>query len=99
MFLIFVEIKAPSFLWGRTINVSLYFCNTGSEYKIKNNGHALQIDLPADTPYILKKGGKSYTPLQVHIHFDPVTGKGSEHTIDGKKYFAEVIEKHFFYFF
>jgi len=62
----------------------------GAQYTMKNNGHALQIDLPPDTPYKLKKGQQSYTPLQVHIHFDPVTGKGSEHTVNSKKYFAEI---------
>jgi len=59
-------------------------------YTLKNNGHALQIDLPSNTTYQLKKGKQTYVPLQVHIHFDPVTGKGSEHTLNGKKYFAEI---------
>jgi carbonic anhydrase len=59
-------------------------------YKIHNNGHALQIDLPANTTYRLNKGRHTYTPLQIHIHFDPITGRGSEHTLNNKKYFAEI---------
>jgi len=67
-----------------------YWNDIEGTYTIKNNGHALQIDLPADHDFILKKGKKSYVPLQIHIHFDPVTGKGSEHKVNGKKYFAEI---------
>ena len=57
---------------------------------MKNNGHALQIDLPKDTKYKLKKGQKEYVPIQIHIHFDANTMKGSEHTLNSKQYFAEV---------
>jgi len=62
---------------------------TGS-YEMLNNGHALQINFNGDTKYRLKKNGKSYTPLQVHIHFNPFTNKGSEHTFNQNKYFAEI---------
>jgi len=67
-----------------------YWRKVYGTYTIKNNGHALQIDLPKRPAFILRKGRKSYVPLQVHIHFDPITGKGSEHTVNGKKYFAEI---------
>lgn len=60
------------------------------KYTIQNNGHALQIDLPSGTGYELTKGGKRWTPVQIHIHFDPLTGKGSEHLLNSKKYFAEI---------
>lgn len=62
----------------------------GEKYHMINNGHALQINLPDDTKYELSKGDDSYVPLQIHIHFDPITGEGSEHTLNGRKFFAEV---------
>jgi len=67
-----------------------YWNDASGLYTIKNNGHALQIDLPKNTKYQLVKGDQKYVPLQIHIHFDPVTGKGSEHTLNNKKYFAEI---------
>jgi len=67
-----------------------YWNDITGQYTIKNNGHALQIDLPADHKYKLVKGDQSYVPLQIHIHFDPVTGKGSEHKLNSKKFFAEI---------
>jgi carbonic anhydrase len=62
----------------------------GQKYVMKNNGHALQVDLPKDTPYKLKKGQKEYVPIQLHLHFDGETMKGSEHTVNSKQYFAEI---------
>jgi carbonic anhydrase len=59
-------------------------------FTMHNNGHALQFDIPRNTQYKLKTGTNVYVPLQVHIHFDPVTGRGSEHTLNNKKYFAEI---------
>lgn len=67
-----------------------YWNDVTGDYVIKNNGHALQIDLPGDTKYLLEKGDQQYVPLQIHIHFDPVTGKGSEHKLNSKKFFAEI---------
>lgn len=62
----------------------------GGKYHMSNNGHALQIDFPSDTKYMLKKGDMKYIPVQVHLHFDPITGTGSEHTLNGQKYFGEM---------
>ena len=58
-------------------------------YMVKNTGHNLQMDLAADTKYILLKGYEWWVPMQVHIHFG-VKYNGSEHKINGHKYQAEV---------
>jgi len=67
-----------------------FWAEAKGSYTLKNNGHALQIDLPSDTPYKLTKAGQTYIPLQAHMHFDPLSGEGSEHTVNGKKYLAEI---------
>lgn len=82
------EAEKSSF-FNRIISHNYWKAATGT-YRLHNNGHCLQIDLPKETPYQLKKGQKTYIPLQIHIHFNAETGKGSEHTLNSKQYFAEV---------
>jgi len=86
--------KKIGFKQGKKIMSHNYWDEPGDEqYVMHNNGHALQIDLPKNTKYLLKKGGdkeNKYVPMQIHIHFDPIHADGSEHTVNGKKYFAEI---------
>jgi len=82
------EAEKGSF-FNRIISHNYWKESTGT-YRLHNNGHCLQIDLPKSHPYQLKKGQKTYIPLQIHIHFNAATGKGSEHTLNSKQYFAEI---------
>ncbi|XP_078682301.1 carbonic anhydrase 2-like isoform X2 [Branchiostoma floridae x Branchiostoma belcheri] len=61
-----------------------------AQMRIKNNGHAIQVDLLSKTGktdnYQISGGGLpgTYNVLQFHFHW------GSEHTINGKRYDAEM---------
>lgn len=61
---------------------------------LKNNGHALQVDLTDGAPLIEESWGVlpgNYTPIQFHFHWarDMSMG-GSEHTVNGNFYFGEL---------
>ncbi|CAH1232763.1 CA12 [Branchiostoma lanceolatum] len=61
-----------------------------AQMRIKNNGHAIQVDLLSKTGksdnYQISGGGLpgTYNVLQFHFHW------GSEHTVNGKRYDAEM---------
>nr|XP_044251444.1 putative carbonic anhydrase 3 [Drosophila takahashii] len=62
---------------------------------IKNNGHSIQMDIPETIngmqPFI--RGGRmegSYLAKGVHFHWGSPNSKGSEHTIDNRRYDAEM---------
>ncbi|XP_071495386.1 carbonic anhydrase 4-like [Diadema antillarum] len=58
---------------------------------IKNNGHSVQVTLPSNS-YFIKGGGLSgkYQALQFHFHWGSDSTKGSEHSVDGVTYPAEM---------
>ncbi|XP_027136498.1 carbonic anhydrase 4b [Larimichthys crocea] len=58
--------------------------------RLTNNGHTVQLDLPATMRI---KGGNlptTYKALQVHLHWGKNGGPGSEHTIDGEQFPMEM---------
>ena len=59
-----------------------------------NNGHALEMTFPAKV-YNVSGGGLTgvYTTVQFHFHWGPDNSVGSEHTVNGKEYAAEVRER------
>ncbi|KAM8927655.1 carbonic anhydrase 6 [Pelodytes ibericus] len=61
-----------------------------------NNGHSVQIDLPP-TMKIKKGFSSSYTAVQMHLHWGglELETSGSEHTIDGMRYMAELHIVHY----
>jgi len=84
------ETEKPGY-GNRVISHNFWKKLKNAKYEMVNNGHSLQMNLPGDNAYRLSKGNQQlYRPLQVHIHFDPLTGKGSEHTLNSKRYFAEM---------
>ncbi|XP_064880536.1 carbonic anhydrase 4b isoform X2 [Oncorhynchus nerka] len=57
---------------------------------ITNNGHTVQVDLPATAKV---QGGDlavPYKAVQLHLHWGKDGGPGSEHTIDGERYPMEL---------
>ncbi|XP_053546406.1 carbonic anhydrase 6 [Bombina bombina] len=65
-------------------------------FKIVNNGHSVQIELPPTMT--IKKGLNScYTAVQMHLHWGglDLETSGSEHTIDGMRYIAELHVVHY----
>jgi len=68
---------------------SLYFRNYDTALvnaKIRNTGHSLQIDVPADQEYLITGGALPgiYRMDQMHFHW------ASEHTLDGKRFGLEL---------
>ena len=62
--------------------------------QLMSNGHALQLNYDIDQPILLEPGegdlpsDVGYQCPQIHIH--AANGNGSEHLIDGNKYFGEL---------
>ncbi|XP_008939363.1 PREDICTED: carbonic anhydrase 6 [Merops nubicus] len=61
-----------------------------------NNGHSVQIDLPP-TMHISRGLPGLYTAVQMHLHWGglDLETSGSEHTIDGMRYLAELHIVHY----
>ncbi|NXF36822.1 CAH6 anhydrase, partial [Nyctibius bracteatus] len=66
------------------------------DFTMTNNGHSVQIDLPP-TMYISRGLPGLYTAVQMHLHWGglDLETSGSEHTIDGMRYFAELHIVHY----
>ncbi|NXG72243.1 CAH6 anhydrase, partial [Baryphthengus martii] len=65
-------------------------------FTMTNNGHSVQIDLPP-TMHISRGLPGLYTAVQMHLHWGglDLETSGSEHTIDGMRYFAELHIVHY----
>ncbi|XP_050740226.1 uncharacterized protein LOC127010338 [Eriocheir sinensis] len=69
---------------------------TPTTMKIANNGHTAQVMAESTKPGMIIGGGlEKYTFLQFHFHWGADNSKGSEHTIDGKRYPAELHMVHY----
>ncbi|XP_041130603.1 carbonic anhydrase 6 isoform X3 [Polyodon spathula] len=67
-----------------------------TKFLMKNTGHSVQIDLPP-TMAITKGLPSRYTATQMHLHWGGMNqeASGSEHTIDGMRYMAELHIVHY----
>ncbi|XP_015676910.1 carbonic anhydrase 6 [Protobothrops mucrosquamatus] len=65
-------------------------------FKMTNNGHSVVIDLPSSMRIIKGLPGK-FTAIQLHLHWGGTEkeSSGSEHTIDGLRYMAELHIVHY----
>ncbi|XP_076848150.1 carbonic anhydrase 6 isoform X2 [Brachyhypopomus gauderio] len=82
-------------------NVSLleltgYGERNNSSFFMTNNGHTVQINLPP-TMMITKGLPHRYTAVQMHLHWGGMhlEASGSEHTLDGIRYMAELHVVHY----
>ncbi|XP_044279852.1 carbonic anhydrase 2-like [Varanus komodoensis] len=60
---------------------------------IVNNGHSFNVEFDDSGDKCVLKGGPiegTYKLIQFHIHWGSCEGQGSEHTVDGVKYDAEL---------
>ena len=61
------------------------------DFTAENDGHGFKVSFPEKQYNV--SGGKlsgTYTTVQFHIHWGADNSKGSEHTVNGKQYAAEV---------
>ncbi|KAG9482239.1 hypothetical protein GDO78_011109 [Eleutherodactylus coqui] len=66
------------------------------KFRISNNGHSVQIELPPSMK-IAKGLPHIYTAVQMHLHWGglDLETSGSEHTVDGMRYMAELHIVHY----
>ncbi|KAM3921641.1 carbonic anhydrase 6 [Leptodactylus fuscus] len=65
-------------------------------FQITNNGHSVQITLPPSMK-VTKGLPHTYTAVQMHLHWGglDLETSGSEHTVDGMRYMAELHIVHY----
>ncbi|XP_019373552.1 PREDICTED: carbonic anhydrase 9 [Gavialis gangeticus] len=76
------------------IRLSGYNLPSSEQLKLKNNGHTVMLRLPA-TLTMSGSDGQQYRAVQLHLHWGSPTGPGSEHTVDGRRYHAEIHVVHY----
>ncbi|XP_045636509.1 carbonic anhydrase 9 [Ursus americanus] len=59
------------------------------ELRLRNNGHTVQLTLPPGLEMALGPG-REYRALQLHLHWGAAGRLGSEHTVDGHRFPAEI---------
>ncbi|XP_053425152.1 carbonic anhydrase 9 isoform X2 [Nycticebus coucang] len=59
------------------------------ELRLRNNGHTVQLTLPPGLQMALGPG-QEYRALQLHLHWGAPGRPGSEHTVDGRHFPAEI---------
>ncbi|XP_066977821.1 uncharacterized protein [Macrobrachium rosenbergii] len=74
-----------------------HYDSVPSAMNLINNGHTAQVTASMHHSATIKDGGlhDKYAFLQLHFHWGGVDTQGSEHTVDGKKYPAELHLVHY----
>ncbi|KFQ29193.1 Carbonic anhydrase 9, partial [Merops nubicus] len=72
----------------RPIQLSGYSLPANEKLRLRNNGHTVQLDLPES---LAITGGytQQYRAVQLHLHWGSLSGPGSEHTVNGRRFAAE----------
>ncbi|KFV65618.1 Carbonic anhydrase 9, partial [Dryobates pubescens] len=73
----------------RPIQLSGYSLPAKQKLRLRNNGHTVQLDLP-ESLAITGGYAQQYRAVQLHLHWGSLSGPGSEHTINGHRFAAEV---------
>ncbi|KAM6033895.1 carbonic anhydrase 9 isoform 2-T2 [Chlamydotis macqueenii] len=78
----------------RPIQLSGYSLPANEKLRLVNNGHTVQLDLPAS---LAITGGfaQQYRAVQLHLHWGSMSGPGSEHTVNGRRFAAEIHVVHY----
>ncbi|NXE95873.1 CAH9 anhydrase, partial [Menura novaehollandiae] len=78
----------------RPIQLSGYSLPANKKLKMKNNGHTVVLELPES---LALTGGyaQQYRAVQLHLHWGSPSGPGSEHTINGRRFAAEIHVVHY----
>ncbi|XP_014809350.1 PREDICTED: carbonic anhydrase 9 [Calidris pugnax] len=78
----------------RPIQLSGYSLPASDRLMLKNNGHTVVLELPQS---LAITGGyaQQYRAVQLHLHWGSSSGPGSEHTINGHRFPAEIHVVHY----
>uniref|UniRef100_A0A8C3BM31 Carbonic anhydrase n=1 Tax=Cairina moschata TaxID=8855 RepID=A0A8C3BM31_CAIMO len=76
------------------IQLSGYSLPASKKFKLKNNGHTVVLDLP-ESMAITGGYAQQYRAKQLHLHWGSPTTAGSEHTINRKRFAAELHVVHY----
>ncbi|OPJ75467.1 carbonic anhydrase 9 [Patagioenas fasciata monilis] len=78
----------------RPIQLSGYSLPANEKLRLKNNGHTVFLDLPGS---LAITGGyaQQYRAAQLHLHWGSQSGPGSEHTVNGHRFAAEIHVVHY----
>nr|XP_056705090.1 carbonic anhydrase 9 [Euleptes europaea] len=79
----------------KALQLSGYNLPPEEKLSLRNNGHTIVLDLPANLS--VSGGGfpQAYRAAQLHLHWGSPEGPGSEHTVDGRRYAGEVHVVHY----
>ncbi|XP_051499353.1 carbonic anhydrase 9 isoform X2 [Apus apus] len=78
----------------RPIQLSGYSLPANEKLKLKNNGHTVVLNLP-ESLAITGGYAQQYRATQLHLHWGSPSGPGSEHTINGHRFAAEIHVVHY----
>ncbi|NXJ70189.1 CAH9 anhydrase, partial [Rostratula benghalensis] len=78
----------------RPIQLSGYSLPASSRLKLMNNGHTVLLELP-ESLAITGGYAQQYRAVQLHLHWGSPSVLGSEHTINGRRFAAEIHVVHY----
>ncbi|XP_040436506.1 carbonic anhydrase 9 isoform X1 [Falco naumanni] len=78
----------------RPIQLSGYSLPASEKLKLRNNGHTVLLELP-ETLAITGGYAQQYRAVQLHLHWGSPSGPGSEHTVNGHRFAAEIHVVHY----
>ncbi|XP_071586476.1 carbonic anhydrase 9 [Heliangelus exortis] len=78
----------------RPIQLSGYSLPANQKLKLSNNGHTVVLELP-ESLAITGGYAQQYRAVQLHLHWGSLMGPGSEHTISGHRFAAEIHVVHY----
>uniref|UniRef100_F7BGW4 Carbonic anhydrase n=1 Tax=Ornithorhynchus anatinus TaxID=9258 RepID=F7BGW4_ORNAN len=88
-----VEIHSASARYDPTLQPLTISYDPTTSKRVVNNGHAFNVEFEDSADRSVLKGGPlsgTYRLIQFHFHWGSCDDKGSEHTVDGVKYAAEL---------
>ncbi|KAM7077066.1 carbonic anhydrase 9 [Ciconia maguari] len=78
----------------RPIQLSGYSLPAKEKLKLRNNGHTVVLELP-ESLAITGGYAQQYRAVQLHLHWGSPSGPGSEHTVNGRRFAAEIHVVHY----
>ncbi|KAM5314627.1 carbonic anhydrase 2 isoform 1-T1 [Glossophaga mutica] len=88
-----IDIDTKAALHGPELKPLCVSYEGATSRRIINNGHAFNVEFDDSQDKAVLKGGPlsdTYRLIQFHFHWGSSDGQGSEHTVDKKKYAAEL---------